>query len=146
VPAACGGGVLEGVRSQPAVDSLSTLSLFRQLTPRTRAQADTLMTQVTVPAGRELCRQDSLAREAFVIVEGTAAVIQDGHVIATLRSGDLVGEMALLSRSYRRTATVRAVSTLTVLAMNTREFEGLLDIADLRARARAIADARLPAA
>lgn len=128
-------------RIRPGSD-LSDLTLFGPLSERELARADRLLTRVSVRAGAELCREGALGQEAFVLLEGTATVERGGATVATVGRGDVVGEMALLEPPFRRTATVRAVTDVTVLAMNSREFDALLDVGELGEEIRRIADGR----
>jgi len=82
--------------------------------------------ELTLPAGRQLCEQGQIGREAFVIVDGTAEVRRNGRKVATLGPGDCVGELALLDHGPR-TATVTAATDLTVLVLGAREFAGIID-------------------
>jgi len=123
---------------------LSTLPVFASLTPRALAQADALLTEISLPAGQTLCEQGEFGREAFILLAGQAAVIRDGKVIATVKRGDVVGELALLD-SGRRTATVKATTDVSVLAMNHREFSSLLEIRGVGEEIRRIAADRTAA-
>ena len=49
--------------------------------------------------------------EFFVILEGKATVVMDGHPVATLGAGDFFGEVAALDGGPR-TASVRAETQL----------------------------------
>jgi CRP/FNR family transcriptional regulator, cyclic AMP receptor protein len=80
--------------------------------------------ELDFPAGRELIRQGEFGHEFFVIVEGTAEVLQDGAAIAEMGPGDFFGELALLDEE-RRTATVRATSPMRVLVMTRQSFRAL---------------------
>jgi CRP-like cAMP-binding protein len=80
--------------------------------------------ELDFPAGRELVRQGEFGHEFFVIVEGTATVLQDGAEIAEMSPGDFFGELALLD-AERRTATVRATSPMRVLVMTRQSFRAL---------------------
>lgn len=82
--------------------------------------------ELSLPAGRHLCEQGRIGREAFVIVGGTAEVRRNGRKVATLGPGDCVGELALLDHGPR-TATVTAVTAVEVLVLGAREFAGILD-------------------
>lgn len=82
--------------------------------------------EVHLPAGRHLCEQGTIGREAFVIVGGKAEVRRNGRKVATLGPGDCVGELALLDHGPR-TATVTAVEDIDVLVLGAREFAGILD-------------------
>lgn len=82
--------------------------------------------EVDLASGRVLCEQNSVGREAFVILEGTAEVRRNGRKIATLGPGTCVGEMALLDHGPR-TATVTATSDMKVLVLGAREFSAIVD-------------------
>ena len=103
--------------------------------------------QVAIPAGKTLCEQGSLGREAFVILEGTAEVRSNDKKVASVGPGTCVGELALLDHGPR-TATVIAETDVTALVIGVREFSAIVDevpsIAHklLRALAARIRDAR----
>ncbi len=82
--------------------------------------------EVTLPAGKTLCEQGAIGREAFVIVNGTAEVRRNKRKVATVGPGYCVGELALLDHKPR-TASVIAATDLTVLVIGAREFAGIVD-------------------
>jgi len=82
--------------------------------------------EVALPAGRNLCEQGSIGREAFILLDGTAQVLRNGRKVATLRAGDCFGELALLDHGPR-TATVTAATDIQVLVLGAREFAAILD-------------------
>ena len=82
--------------------------------------------EVTVPAGRVLCEEGTLGREFFFIVEGTASVRRNGRKVATLQAGRYFGELSLLDRKPR-SATVVSETPMTLLVLEQRRFNGLLD-------------------
>ena len=49
------------------------------------------------------------------MLKGRAAVVRDGRLVALLGRGDWFGELAFLRADRRRTATVRTVTSATVL-------------------------------
>jgi CRP-like cAMP-binding protein len=63
--------------------------------------------------------------EFFIILDGTAEVIHDGAVIATLKPGDFFGEVAVLDGGPR-TASVRALDRLRTLGLPNGSFKQLL--------------------
>jgi CRP/FNR family transcriptional regulator, cyclic AMP receptor protein len=108
------------------LNHLATVPLFAGAsTKELRAVAKASM-ELAIEAGREFVTQGEIGREAFIIVEGQAEVSRAGQKIATLGPGDCVGELALLDHGPR-TASVTAVTPLTVLVLGPREFLGLLD-------------------
>ncbi len=82
--------------------------------------------EVTVPAGRVLCEEGTLGREFFFIVDGTASVRRNGRKVATLEPGRYFGELSLLDRKPR-SATVVSETPMTLLVLEQRRFNGLLD-------------------
>lgn len=76
--------------------------------------------------GATLTKQGQSSREAFVVLEGKAAVTRGDHKVAVLGPGDAIGELGLLDRGPR-TATVVADGRLEVLVIGAREFAALLD-------------------
>jgi CRP/FNR family transcriptional regulator, cyclic AMP receptor protein len=82
--------------------------------------------EVTVQAGRVLCEEGSVGREFFFIVSGTAVVRVKGRKVATLGPGQYFGELSLLDRKPR-SATVVSETPMSLLVLEQRRFNGLLD-------------------
>lgn len=99
--------------------------LFEQCSSRELAQLDSVMTEVDVPAGRELACQGADGREFVVLVDGKAEVTRDGSHLATLGPGDFFGEMSLLDKRPR-TATVTTTDASRVLVMTVSAFNALV--------------------
>jgi CRP-like cAMP-binding protein len=110
------------------LEQLRSIPLFSACNDRELATIDGLVDDHEAPAGTVLAQQGTPARQAFVIVSGTAVVEIDGVVIATLGPGDSFGEMALLSRPVGlRSATVTATSDIHVLVLEPRSFSSLME-------------------
>lgn len=120
---------------------LADFDLFRSLSSAALSRAESLLTEVRIPAGRLLCEQGDVGREAFFIRSGSAVVIRDGYGVATVDPGDVVGEGALLGDG-RRSATVRTTEPVTALVMNVREFLSLLELPGVGEQVREIAERR----
>ena len=126
-------------------DVLRQSDLFAEASDDQLEAAAALLTPVRVRSGQVLVRQGGIGSEFLVLVDGEVDVnrIDDDGVtaLATLGSGDFVGEMALLGNAAR-TASVVARTPVTALVANPREFRSLLDAvpsADRRVRAAAYA-------
>jgi len=82
--------------------------------------------EVTIAAGRVLVEEGTVGREFFFIIDGTATVRKGGRKVATLGPGQYFGELSLLDRQPR-SATVTADTDMTLLVLDQRRFNGLLD-------------------
>ena len=58
---------------------------------------------------------------AYFIESGEAEIIRDKKIVATLRTGDIFGEMALITNDPR-SATIRAKGKLQILALHREDF------------------------
>ena len=86
---------------------------------------------VEVPAGTSLTRAGQPGDEFFVILDGSAAVEKPGKKRVYLRPGDFFGEMSLLDGGPR-SVTVRAATSLRVLVIDRKNFQGVLrEVPDL---------------
>jgi CRP-like cAMP-binding protein len=100
---------------------LAGMPLFVDLDEEERAQVAARVHEVTVEADATLALQGDNAYELFVIEEGEAEVRRDGETIATLREGDVFGEIGVLVTGTRR-ATVVATTPMRLVAMFSRDF------------------------
>jgi CRP/FNR family cyclic AMP-dependent transcriptional regulator len=108
------------------LEHLGRIPLFRSCNKKELSIIAKSVDELTVAAGRVLTSEGAAAREAFVIVDGEASVTIDGSEIAKLGPGDHFGELALLDGGPR-TATVTAITDLTVVVVDQRSFFALLD-------------------
>jgi hypothetical protein len=106
-------------------DELRRVPLFAALP---RRQFDLLVRTadiVELPAGREVIREGETGCEFFAIAEGEVEVSKGGESIATERSGDVFGEIALL-RGIPRTATVRTTVPTRAFVLTAQAFRSIL--------------------
>ena len=108
------------------LDRLAAVPLFRSFSKADLRKVARAGTEVRVDQGYVLAREGTTGRETFVILDGTASVRRNNRKVATLGSGEAVGELALLDHGPR-TATVTAESPMTVLVLEPREFRAALD-------------------
>jgi CRP-like cAMP-binding protein len=87
--------------------------------------------RLRIQAGEVILREGRLGRELFVILEGTATVTREGHVVNILHAGDYFGELAAIE-AVPRSATVEATTDLEVLIVGPREFESMMEIPGFR--------------
>ena len=104
---------------------LSQLPLLADASDAVLARLETLMTPVSVPAGRVLVRQGARNRQFVLLQEGTLRVTRDGRQVAELGAGDFIGELSLLGDGTA-TATVTTATDAVVWVSTSAEFDGVL--------------------
>ena len=98
------------------------MPLFADLDDEERAEVAARVHEVTVDSEDTLAVQGDNAYELFVIESGEAEVRRDGEAIATLREGDVFGEIGVLVTGTRR-ASVVATTPMRLVAMFSRDFK-----------------------
>jgi CRP/FNR family cyclic AMP-dependent transcriptional regulator len=76
----------------------------------------------SVRATDYIFEKGDVANEAYVIVEGRVEIVERG---VTLESGAIFGEMALFTKSGKRTATAKCLSDVRLLTITYEQFEQL---------------------
>jgi CRP-like cAMP-binding protein len=134
-------------QSSPKKQRLKALELFADASDAELKRADSLLTEISMPAGRVLVREGAYGADFLIIAEGMAVVTTTvglaERVVANVGAGDFVGEMSLL-RQVPRSATVTAITPVTAFVCNPAEFRSLLDaVPSLAAKVARVAEARL---
>ena len=75
--------------------------------------------------GEKVFDQGDFGDKVFVVVSGEADVLRDGQSVATLKAGDVFGEMALIA-DHPRSAEVRAKTPLDLISISRDAFEKLV--------------------
>lgn len=123
------GGVAVG--AAPGVDyrRRPVYSVFRALPPRAVETIAGRLATVRVEPGAIIVRQGAPADKFFIIADGEVEVLREEagltRTVATLGAGQFFGEVAIL-RDIPRTATVRAVTGATLLALDRETFRALV--------------------
>jgi CRP-like cAMP-binding protein len=113
-----------------AHEPLADLPLFAGCSAAQVATARRLLTLLSVDAGSVLMREGGFGTEVMIVADGHATVARHTDsgesVLATVGRGDVVGEMSVLDGG-RRSATVTAVTPMSVYVASAAEFAGLLE-------------------
>ncbi len=118
-------------------DFLRKVPLFADLPEADLNRLCEMVEQIQLPAGQELFAEGSRGDRAYVIESGELEVIKDSSgrpvLLDLRRAGDVIGEIALLEDTPR-TATLRARTDSTLLAINQEQFDTLVNSSPTAAR------------
>lgn len=89
-------------------DALATVPLFSSLSKRELGGLARDVHDRTFAAGETMTDQDEFGSIFTIIAEGRATISVNGQTVRSLGPGDFFGEMALIDRTNRRSATVTA--------------------------------------
>jgi CRP-like cAMP-binding protein len=95
---------------------LTAIPIFSDLSEDEGRRLATFATETSAAEGQILMKEGDYSTELIAIEEGTADVIRGGEKIASLKQGDLIGEMGLLEREPRN-ADVIATSPMRLLKL-----------------------------
>ena len=118
---------------------LKEIPIFSHLSDEEADRLAAFATETSVANGQILMKQGDYSTELIGIQEGTADVIRDGNKIASLKEGDLIGEMGLL-RHEPRNADVIATSPMRVMKLTHWEVRRMSD--ETLARIKGIVEKR----
>jgi CRP-like cAMP-binding protein len=105
---------------------LTAIPIFSNLSPEESKRLAAFATETSAAEGQILMKEGDYSTELIAIEEGTADVIRGGRKIASLKQGDLIGEMGLLAREPRN-ADVIATSPMLLLKLTHWEIRRMSD-------------------
>ncbi len=111
-----------GLESTLAEDEIS---IFHGMEPDEVARLIEMSPVINCARGDRIITQDLAERSVFVVLEGTAEVIRDGHLVALMTRGAVFGEIAFLL-GIERTADVVAVGETKIIALRERALNELI--------------------
>jgi CRP/FNR family cyclic AMP-dependent transcriptional regulator len=132
------------LRKNAKIELLKGVPLFEECSKKELNELALLADEIELPAGRKLAAAGARGREFVVIVDGAAEVRRKGRKVNELRSGDFLGEIALVTGTPR-TATVITTKPSRVLVITAQAFRTLLrDLPSLQLKVLDCLAARLP--
>ncbi len=105
---------------------LKAIPIFSELSDEEAKRLAAFATETSVAEGQILMKQGDYSVELIAIEEGTADVVRDGEKIASLKQGDLIGEIGLFERQPRN-ADVIATSPMRVFKLTHWEIRRMSD-------------------
>lgn len=111
---------------------LSNTELFSGLSDAQLDKIESIAKSGSISSGQFLIQEDDLGKSMYLILNGRVDVhmsipnSEDSEVIATLKDGDVVGELVLLDRT-RRSAHVTAKDDVRALVWNSEELVNVLE-------------------
>ena len=112
-------------------ESLKKTELFQNLSDVQLEVIESIARSGSIAAGNYLIQEDDLGQSMYLVVEGRVDVhmsipnSEQSEVIATLKAGDVVGELVLLGRA-RRSAHVTAKDNVKALVWKSDELSKVL--------------------
>jgi CRP/FNR family transcriptional regulator, cyclic AMP receptor protein len=95
---------------------LTAIPLFSDLSAEEARRLAAFATETSAAEGQILMKQGDYSTELIAIEEGTADVVKDGTKVASLKEGDVIGEMGLIEREPRN-ADVIATSPMRLMKL-----------------------------
>ena len=105
---------------------LKSIPIFSELSDEEAKRLAAFATETSIADGQILMKQGDFSTELIAIEEGTADVVRDGEKVASVKEGDLIGEIGLFERRPRN-ADVIATSPMRVLKLTHWEIRRMSD-------------------
>lgn len=106
-------------------ETLARMPLFRPLNDREILRVLQVTDVVSFKNGEQVMTEGETGEELFIVLSGQLRVTRNGAELATLKTGDHVGEMALV-RSQPRSATVVSDGASDLMVIRRTEFFEIL--------------------
>jgi hypothetical protein len=119
-----------GYERKVEISSLRAFELFLGLDDDDLGEVAKICEEMTAPAGSVIIRQDEVGDRIYLLQEGSVGVYRGEsdppRFLAVLQAPTVFGEMAILNTERVRTANVKALSNLRLLAIPILLFNALL--------------------
>ncbi len=106
-------------------DTLMKMPLFQRLTERDLLRIMQVADVISFDSGQTVFQEGERGDELFIVLTGSVEISRGGLVLNEAGPGDHIGEMALI-RSMPRSATVKAVEAVELIALRRADFFEIL--------------------
>jgi CRP-like cAMP-binding protein len=107
------------------LDRIEHIEMLRSLSPSEMQAIIPLLKPLSVEPGTVLCQEGTAGDSMFLIVNGQAEIFKGSQRMAQLGTGEMFGEMALLT-GEERSATVVAKTPMELYELERADFEAML--------------------
>lgn len=107
------------------LDRIDHIEMLHSLSPSEMQAIIPLLKSLAVEPGTVLCEEGAPGDALFMIVAGEAEIVKGQKLMAVLGSGDMFGEMALLT-GEERSATVVARTAMDLYELDKVDFDAML--------------------
>jgi CRP-like cAMP-binding protein len=107
-------------------DQLKGVQMFSACTDKELAQIARACDELAVEPGAVVVEEGASGEDFYLVGTGEAEVVRGGQRVAILGPGGYFGELSLLDDAPRN-ATVTAVTAMTLVRLQRREFTAVLD-------------------
>jgi CRP-like cAMP-binding protein len=107
------------------LDRIDHIEVLHSLSPSEMQAIIPLLKPLSVEPGTVLCREGAPGNAMFLIVDGEAEIYKGSKLMAELGSGEMFGEMALLT-GEERSATVIAKTPMELYELGKIDFDAML--------------------
>jgi CRP-like cAMP-binding protein len=122
-------------------ENLRAVPVFADLSDEDVRRVATFATEDSASSGATLIREGDYSNEMIAIESGTADIVHDGSVIASVGPGDVVGELGVLEKGLRN-ASVVATSSMRLIRLSNWDVKRLP--LETRERLLSLAQAKRP--
>lgn len=106
-------------------EALAKVGIFGGLTKTDLGLLARYSTEVTIPAGEVIVSEGRIGRQLLYIERGEVSVRRNGRKLATLKRGDVVGELSLID-GQPAIADVKVEKDVTGLVMSVEDFQSVM--------------------
>lgn len=117
--------IAEAKESIRFFEYLKDVEVLRALAIEEVAALAALIHNRSLPAERLICRQGEPGDSMYILMRGAVRVQIDGTTVATLRAGDVLGEMSLLT-GLPRSATIMTEAPVELIEIDRVSFRNVM--------------------
>ena len=114
-------------RPDAKIERLKTIKLFSDADQKALEHLASAADEITVAAGTKLISEGHRHNEGYLIVDGAVTVEVGGEEVATVPTGELIGELALFGANPVASATVKTATETSLLVIPYNRFDEILD-------------------